>query len=291
MAMPLGGLLKPEYLLRPANIISRLRYRNTASLPACVTALVRGRPFRLNPHEVIGRHLLHFGLFDLLVTEALTRLADTGEIAVDVGANVGYMARVLADRVGPKGRVIAFEPHPEIFADLAWNTSGTPVEPVEAAASERAGTAQLRIPRAFANNRGIASLEATGDSVEEVAVPTVSLDTILSDIAKIGVMKIDIEGHELSALRGSEAMLREGRVRDIVFEEHDPANSMVAAHLIARDYQLFRLHKEFFGPRLLPLGAPVAQSHWESPSLLATLDPKRAQARFGPRGWQCLRGY
>ena len=238
---------------------------------------------------MIGRHLLHFGLFDLLVTEALLRLADPGELAADVGANVGYMAAVLADAVGPSGRVIAFEPHPDIFAELGFNTAGLPVDAHQAAVSDHAGTALLHIPDSFSGNRGIASLEASSEAATEVAVPALTLDEALAG-RSIGVMKIDIEGHELAALRGAERLLGERRVRDIVFEEHDPAHSVVAPHLAERGYRLFRLHKTFFGPRLLAPDAAVGLSRWESPSLLATLDPARAEARFARRGWRALRG-
>ena len=288
--MPLAGLFKPEYLLRPSNVLARLRFRDTRRLPATLTIAVRGRPFRINPDEVIGRHLLHFGLFDLTVTEALLRLADPGELAADVGANVGYMACVLADAVGSQGRVIAFEPHPEIFAELAANTLGLGVEAKQAAVSDRAGVVRLHIPEAFVGNRGIASLEALGDASEDVEVDAVSLDEVLAGERPVGVMKIDIEGHELAALRGAENLLRGGRIRDIVFEEHNPAQSAVARHLADRGYRIFRLHKGFFGPKLLDPEASVSESRWESPSLLATLDPARAQTRFAARGWTALRG-
>ena len=287
--MGIGGLWKPEYILKPRNIAARLRYRDTSRLPRRMAIEVHGRRFLIDPDEVIGRHLLHFGLFDLLVTEALLRLAQPGELAADVGANIGYMSCVLADRVGSEGKVFAFEPHPEIFADLVENTRGLGVEAARAAVSDSAGTAMLHIPRTFAGNRGIASLEASGDSLTEVEVPSVRLDQALPAGCRIGVMKIDIEGHELAALRGAEALLREGRIRDIVFEEHSPENSPVAAHLRAFGYQVFRLHKSFFGPKLLDPEAAVEESTWESPSLLATLEPERATALLHRRGWDALK--
>ena len=287
--MGIGGLWKPEYVLKPRNIAARLRYRDTSRLPRRMAIEVHGRRFLIDPDEVIGRHLLHFGLFDLLVTEALTRLAQPDELAADIGANIGYMSCVLADRVGPHGKVLAFEPHPEIFADLVENTRGLPVDPAQAAVSDAAGTAVLHLPRNFAGNRGIASLETSGDSLDEVEVPSVTLDRALPPGCRIGVMKIDIEGHELAALRGAAALLRGGRIRDIVFEEHSPENSPVAAHLRAFGYHVFRLQKTFFGPKLLQPDAAIGESSWESPSLLATLQPERAAALFQRRGWDALK--
>ena len=285
--MMLKGLFKPEYLLNPRRIISRLRLKKPSVLPLKISVTVRNRSFEIYPDEVIGRHLLHFGLFDLLVTEALLRLADSGELAADVGANVGYMSVVLADAVGPSGKVFAFEPHPEIFAQLQSNTAGLSVELFQAAASDRAGVARLYIPNAFTGNRGIASLEKNGSSTG-FDVQSVSLDQLLPADQHIGVLKIDIEGHELAALHGAESLIRRGQIRDIIFEEHSPKQSVVAQFLIERGYAVFLLHKTFFGPKLLDLSSVVAPSSWESPSLLATLDAVRARKRFAKRGWRAL---
>lgn len=287
-SMMLKGLFKPEYLLNPSRIISRLRLKKTAALPLKLTVLVRKRRFQIYPDEVIGRHLLHFGLFDLLVTEALLRLADAGEVAADIGANVGYMSVVLADAVGPAGRVFAFEPHPEIFADLRTNTIGLPVELIQAAVSDRSGVARLYIPSAFTGNRGVASLEKNG-STAGIEVKSVSLDQSIPDGQHIGVLKIDIEGHELAALRGAESLIQRKAIRDIIFEEHNPRDSVVAQYLIDCGYEVFLLHKNFLGPKLLDASSKVAISNWESPSLLATLDSTRARKRFAKRGWRALR--
>lgn len=286
--MAIGGLFKPEYLLKPRNALARLRYRDTRKLPAMMTIGYCGRPFRIHPHEVIGRQLLHFGLFDLLVTETLLRLADPGELAVDLGANIGAMSRVLAQAVGSQGRVVAFEPFAAIYQDLVWNCAGYPVETQSVAVSDHCGEGHLSIPQAFSSNRGIATLETSDPQAGSIRVATVTLDRAFA-VDKIGVMKIDIEGHELAALRGASQLLGERRVRDIVFEEHQPRNSAVARHLVESGYHIFRLHKTFGGPRLISAEAAVVDSQWESPALLATLDPDRATRRLAPLGWRALR--
>lgn len=58
--------------------------------------------------------LLRRGLIDLTVSEVLYSLADAGEFAVDVGANVADRTSVLSRRVGGDGTVLTFEPHPVI---------------------------------------------------------------------------------------------------------------------------------------------------------------------------------
>lgn len=282
------GFAKPEFLLRPRNLLRRLRYRNTAALPERMEVQVLGRPFALNPNEVIGRHILHYGLFDLVVTETLWRLTAPGETALDVGANIGFMTHILAERVGPAGRVHAFEPHPEIFAELRTNTALPQVTWHNAAASDRAGTAQLHLPAFFWGNRGIGSMERSADSTQSIEIETLTLDDLLAPAGPIGVMKIDVEGHELKVLQGASGLLAARQVRDIVFEEHDTFGSPLFGFFADKGYSVFRLHKGFLGPNLLALNASVRESDWESPAFLATLEPERAAQRLSPRGWVSL---
>jgi FkbM family methyltransferase len=282
------GILKPEFLFRPRNILARLRYADPRRLPREMTVQLHDGPFRIRPSELISRHILHYGLYDLLVTETLMRLAAPGEVAVDVGANIGYTARVLASAVGRDGRVLAFEPHPLVYPDLKDNTEGTCVEAIQAAVSNAAGTAELHVPSLFADNRGLSSLEPVDSSVDCVPVDCVVLDDVLKEIAQVGVLKIDIEGHELHALQGAENALRDKRIRDLVFEEHSPENSPVVEYLAGMGYHLFRLEKRFRGPGIVAPGRPVAQNAWEPPAFLATTAPERARSRMEAPGWTAL---
>ncbi len=103
---------------------------------------------------------------------------------------------------------------------------------------------------------------------------------------RIGVMKIDIEGHELAALRGAERLLSVGCVRDIIFEEHTPLPTPVSRLLEAHGYQIFLLRKDTLGPKLIPTPCELPEA---LPNYLATLDSDRAQQRFKKRGFLSLR--
>ena len=59
-----------------------------------------------------------FGTHEPEVTETIRRMAQPGQVALDLGANVGYHTLLLAQRVGPLGKVIAFEPLPGVFKVL-----------------------------------------------------------------------------------------------------------------------------------------------------------------------------
>jgi hypothetical protein len=120
-------------------------------------------------------------------------------------------------------------------------------------------------------------------------VPLERLDDRLPDGNRAGLVKIDVEGHELSVLRGARRALAQRRIRDVVFEENETLPTPVTRLLESAGYTIFGLDQRFFGPRLVSPDAPRARPLWEAPTFLATLDPERAQNRMRRRGWTVLR--
>jgi FkbM family methyltransferase len=157
--------------------------------------------------------------------------------------------------------------------------------------SDAAGELKLQVFDPRSKNRGTSTLVGRADqatSGRTIAVNVAPLDDILPADSKVGVMKIDVEGHELAVLTGARRLLESRRVRDIVFEEHREYPTDVTNHLEQAGMRIFRLHRTFFGPRLLTPTAPVPRSSWEATSFLATTDATRAAARFKASGWRCL---
>lgn len=125
-----------------------------------------------------------------------------GGVFVDVGANVGTYAMVLARHVGPAGKVIAIEPHPVTHARLAFNKSASGYAQVRlVAAAAGADDGELMI-ETDGDNLG-ASHVVTGEfSSKAIKVPSLRLQRILEDagVARVDALKIDIEGFEDRAL-------------------------------------------------------------------------------------------
>jgi FkbM family methyltransferase len=131
--------------------------------------------------------------------ELLSERLRSGDTLLDVGANIGYMSIRLAKRNSVKA--VAIEPVPEMFsalqANIARNDVASLVTPIQAAAMDRPGTVHVTVDRGPANHL---SAEAPGS----VAVPARRLDEL--DVAPT-VIKCDVEGAELQALRGAEGLL------------------------------------------------------------------------------------
>jgi FkbM family methyltransferase len=202
---------RPYYVFRPSQLWRRLRL--SALEQRSVARLPWGLEIEFNTAESIGKRLATNGVLDLEVTEALFRLVEPGEIAVDAGANIGYMTSIMALCVGPRGRVLAFEPHPDVFQRLLANAerwdddarTGT-VSPRRTALGARAGSATLRTSESFASNEGSATLVTAdgpvdGADVRLHEVELVRLDDAVSEEESVGVLKIDVEGGELGCSR------------------------------------------------------------------------------------------
>jgi FkbM family methyltransferase len=146
---------------------------------------------------------------------ALAGALRPGDAALDIGAHKGGYLYWLQRRVGPRGRVIAFEPQPDLadYLRRAMAALGASHVTVEALAlSDRSGPALLRTRRARTSCG--ATLEARNPDEDWVAYPVgaTCLDEYLSgrDLP-VRAIKCDVEGHELAVLRGAVRTLRAHR--------------------------------------------------------------------------------
>jgi hypothetical protein len=101
--------------------------------------------------RLVGWNVHFFGNYEPEVREQIKRWLTPGLTAVDVGANVGWHALLMARIVGPGGRVFAFEPNDSTRARLVAAIDGhrlsqSTVDP--RAVSDRLGTARFQAPQA-----------------------------------------------------------------------------------------------------------------------------------------------
>lgn len=289
-------LLKPYLWRRPGQLLRRAQRRLSGAGDPLLVKLPWGATIECHPWEAIGSALDRTGVFEIATTELLVRLLDPGEVAVDVGANIGYMTSLLAARAGATGRVLAFEPNPYVYETLVRNVARlsrpgmASVEPSQAAISDEAGTAELILPEPNAVNLGtgrIADPSPGAPARHTVTVATVSLDQLLLHDS-VGLLKIDVEGHEDAVLRGAQKLLRERRIRDVVFEDHNAYPSTTTSLLEDHGYSIFAIVQRPLGVRVLPPETEELHRSWDAPMRLATADPARAEDRVRRRGWRSL---
>ncbi|MDE2200307.1 MAG: FkbM family methyltransferase [Rhodospirillales bacterium] len=156
-------------------------------------------------------------------------LADRARLAIDVGAHLGdytfFMRRHAAG-------CVAFECNPALVAHLRRRFAGS-IDLRADAVSSQAGTATLRIPREVDTGLGRATIESANpldrdfSGFDLVTVRTVTLDEAVN--RPVGLIKIDVEGHEMAVLHGAARILRDDKPNLIVELEDRHAPGCTAA--------------------------------------------------------------
>ena len=146
-----------------------------------------------------------------------------GDVAVDVGAYKGGYTYWMRQEVGASGRVLAFEPQPELATFLRRGVeafSWTNVHVEEAGLSAVRGERTLHAPGTRPSQRASLLMERGHRETRRYAVRIDTLDEFVAERRlgrRIGFIKCDVEGHELDVFRGAEGILATDRPR-LLFE-------------------------------------------------------------------------
>jgi FkbM family methyltransferase len=184
-------------------------------------------PFRasfLGPaRDVITRHIYRFGAHEPTITRYVmehVRLADE-EVAIDIGANIGWYSVLLSRLSAPRARIYAFEPDVESFVLLQRNLYGngaSNVTAVNCALGAEPGTGELRRYKHSNNGRHSLLGAADGRDTLQVRIRTLAGFWQEQGLAErpLRFMKIDVEGFEYFVLRGAGPLL--GRCEQLILE-------------------------------------------------------------------------
>jgi FkbM family methyltransferase len=140
-----------------------------------------------------------------------------GDVVFDIGANIGIYTHFLAKLVGIKGEVHSFEPVPEVFSILKRIVEKNKISNVKLnniAISDSEGKKKMTVPRDESGylNFYQSYITDTQNKVDtnnrSFNVPCISLDSYAKKVNKdITFVKCDVEGHELSVIKGAQAFI------------------------------------------------------------------------------------
>jgi FkbM family methyltransferase len=142
---------------------------------------------------------------------AIWRHLRPGDIACDIGANKGSFIYWLS-WWARDGRVIAFEPQPELARDLlnVCRVIGLDNVTVEAkAAYSHSGDQDLFLPAGHQPGASLMRAEMAAENFTALSVPVVALDDYFAENDKVALLKIDVEGAELEVFKGAKRILRQ----------------------------------------------------------------------------------
>ena len=140
--------------------------------------------------------------------QLLRKILFPGAVVVDAGANIGIYSEFLSRCVGPTGVVHSFEPSPDNFKRLRAATRKlSNVRLSQAAVGERSGNSELYLSDKL--NVDHRAYVADGDSRRTVPIEMVALDDYFKPGERVDLIKMDIQGYELHALRGANRVLED----------------------------------------------------------------------------------
>lgn len=192
----------------------------------------------------VSCHLMMDGFWEIWVTAAMMQCVRRGSVVADIGANNGYFTLLLADLVGPKGRVLSFEPNPEMTKLLRKSISANGIGGFthlhQMALGADVGLGQLHVDRtlpggacpiivdncAEQGSKPVMSANAyygkqqVADPVSEqpaFLVPIQRFDEI-DGALEVDFIKIDVEGFEQAVWSGMTKLLASNRPLTIFME-------------------------------------------------------------------------
>jgi FkbM family methyltransferase len=175
-----------------------------------------GISFFLDPRDLIPIDILRTGQWQPEIWSSIAPSLSDGSVFFDVGAHIGYFSMKASRKVGATGRVLSFEPNPEtlkllrdnVAANHTWNVL---VEPIACTDRDQ----MLTLYAANIINTGASSLSSanatiTAASPKPYSVRGRPIDDVVRELnlARVDVIKVDVEGAEVSVMRGALDTLR-----------------------------------------------------------------------------------
>jgi FkbM family methyltransferase len=180
------------------------------------SGLHTGQLLKVDLSSSVGRSIYLRGAYEPEVEKCMRNILRTGNVFIDIGANVGYFSIICAGLVGPVGQVHSFDPHKKVIQLLVESAKRNQYNNIyvnQVALSSREETLNFVYLRnsAFSWTLPIYAMEKSPylSQVCEELVSAIPLDQYVQSMANqdIALIKIDVEGAEYKVLMGARETL------------------------------------------------------------------------------------
>src|ERR1700731_4640428 len=166
---------------------------------------------RYPSNDIVLLHLRE-GSFEFREQAFLWSFLREGDTFLDIGAHCGLFSALASHIIGEDGRVMAFEPNPDILPFLVANTDRDKVDVHAMALSDASGEATLW--QGGSSDTALSSIAYELSNANHSTVKTQTLDDLLATlgIGPVALAKVDVEGSELRLFRGAKETLQKKSV-------------------------------------------------------------------------------
>jgi FkbM family methyltransferase len=163
--------------------------------------------------EGISRDLIIDGIRERISVEVVTKELKSGDIVVDIGANIGYYVLLESKLVGDKGKIYAIEPDPSNVELLEKNIEINGLSNVEVFQHAIGDSNDIHSMHLFSERNLGTLMDIAGTSKEElvtgnIEVKTLTLDDFLENKPYPNLIRMDVEGYEYQIIRGMKNILQ-----------------------------------------------------------------------------------
>lgn len=172
-----------------------------------------GVPIEVRKNDSIGHTVYFFGDYEKKLLAVIRRELRPGDVALDIGANIGVVSLFCATRVGPTGRVFAVEAlrqnHELLERNVRRAGFSNRITTAHCALGAEEKTIVIRFDETTENWGNTSLLDQSGASQQEVRMQR--LDQLWEKWGRphIQLVKLDVEGFEAEVLKGAGRLLQE----------------------------------------------------------------------------------
>lgn len=169
----------------------------------------------------ISMDLLKDGIREPQSTKEMNKIVQSGDVVLDIGANIGYYVLMEAKLAGEGGRVFACEPIPQnvelLKENIALNNL-TNVEVFNMALGEKTTQSEIFV----SSKRNLHSMLRTKNTFDSptLKVTVMSVDDFVRDKLVPSIIRMDVEGYENRVVKGMAQTLSRAELRCIFMEAH-----------------------------------------------------------------------